>query len=143
MIKTIIDTGPLVAFCDRRDSRHIWVVDVFQRIASPLLTCEAVMAEALYLTRHRMDMQDSLLAMIQEGLLSLPYDLERDVKNIRSLRQRYENVPMSLADACLVRLAEEFDGHHICTFDSDFVIYRKQGNVTIPLITPDSNPWHQ
>lgn len=131
-----MDTGPLVTFCDRRDSRHGWVVEAFQKIASPLLTCEAVMAEALYLTRHRSDMQDALLAMIGEGLLSLPYTLERDVENIRGLRRQYQNIPMSLADACLVRLAEEFDGHHVCTFDSDFSIYRKHGKTPIPLITP-------
>jgi predicted nucleic acid-binding protein len=133
----IIDAGPLVTFCDRRDRRHGWVVEVFRHIAGPLLTCESVMAEALYLTRHRADMQDALLAMIGEGLLSLPFNLERDVENIRSLRLQYQNVPMSLADACLVRLAEEFDGHQVCTFDSDFIVYRKHGKTPISLITPD------
>ncbi len=139
MKQAIIDAGPLVTFCDRRDRRHGWVVEVFHQIAGPLLTCEAVMAEALYLTRHRADMQDSLLAMIEEGLISIPFDLERDVEIIRSLRRRYENVPMSLADACLVRLAEEFDGHHVCTFDSDFAVYRKHGKTPISLITPEFN----
>ena len=137
MIRAIVDAGPLVTFCDRRDSRHDWVVEVFQKIVGPLLTCEAVMAEALYLTRHRADMQDSLLAMVGEGLLSLPFALEREVENIRSLRRQYQNIPISLADACLVRLAEEFDGHHVCTFDTDFVIYRKRGKTPISLISPN------
>jgi len=94
------------------------------------------MAEALYLTRHRADMQDALLAMIEKGLLSIPFNLEREVRGIRTLRQQYQNVPMSLADACLVHLAEAFDDHHVCTFDSDFTIYRKHGRTPIPLIIP-------
>lgn len=137
MIRAIIDAGPLVTFCDRRDSRHEWVVETLRKVGGPLLTCEAVIAEALYLTRHRADMQDALLAMIEKGLLSLPFILEREVRGIRHLRQRYQNVPMSLADACLVHLAEAFDDHEVCTFDSDFTIYRKHGRTPIRLITPD------
>ena len=136
MKRAIIDAGPLVAFCDRRDTRHAWVAQTFQTVQSPLLTCEAVMAEALYLTRHRADMQDALLAMISRGFLTLPFALEREVGAIRELRQQYQNVPMSLADACLVRLAESFDDHHLCTFDSDFAIYRKHRREPIPLISP-------
>jgi uncharacterized protein len=135
--RAIIDAGPLVTFCDRRDSRHEWVAKSLNRVGGPLLTCEAVIAEALYLTRHRADMQDVLLAMIEKGLLSIPFILEREVSGIRKLRQQYQDVPMSLADACLVHLAETFDDHHVCTFDSDFAIYRKHGRTPISLITPD------
>lgn len=136
MIRAIIDTGPLVAFCDRRDRRHEWVAGAFRKIAGPLLTCEAVMAEALYLTRHRADMQDALLQMVEEGLISMPFVLEREVKRIRRLRQQYQDVPMSLADACLLHLAEVYDDHHLCTFDSDFTIYRKHGRSPVPLLSP-------
>lgn len=137
MKHAIVDAGPLVTFCDRRDSRHGWVVETFKNVRGPLLSCEAALAEALYLTRHRADMQDALLAMVAAGMISLPFTLEREVERIRELRRQYHTVPMSLADACLVRLAEVFDDHHVCTFDADFTIYRKYGQETISLISPE------
>ena len=137
MIRAIIDAGPLVAFCDRRDRHHSWVAQTLRGLACPLLTCEAVLAEALYLTRHRADMQDALLEMLEGGMISIPFILEQEVKAIRNLRQKYQSVPMSLADACLVALAEAHDDHRICTFDSDFSIYRKHGRSPIPVISPN------
>jgi predicted nucleic acid-binding protein len=121
--RAIVDTGPLVAFCDRRDRRHGWVVETFK-------------SEALFLVRHRMDMQDSLLSMVTRRLVTIPFRLEEEIEPVRSLRARYENVPMSLADACLVRMTEMFETHHFCTFDSDFTIYRKHGREPLLLLSP-------
>lgn len=56
--------------------------------------------------------------------------------DVRLLRAKYRDLPMSLADACLVRLAEMCDDHHVCTLDADFTIYRKHGRTPIPLIKP-------
>jgi predicted nucleic acid-binding protein len=53
--------------------------------------------------------------------------------------QRYASVPMSLADACLVRMSEVYENSQIITLDSDFTIYRKQRNQTIPVIMPNEN----
>jgi hypothetical protein len=55
---------------------------------------------------------------------------------VRLLRQKYRDIPMSLANACLVRMAEKFDDYALCTLDSDFTVYRKHGRQPIPLITP-------
>jgi uncharacterized protein len=137
VIGAIVDAGPLVAFCDRRDQRHGWTVKAFKAVAGPMVTCEAVLAEALFLVRHRADMQDALLAMVSRRQLTIPFHLEEEVEAVRELRRRYADVPMSLADACLVRLAEVCAGRHVCTFDSDFSIYRRNARDPIPLLTPE------
>ena len=51
--------------------------------------------------------------------------------------QRYESVPMSLADACLVRMSEIYTDTSILTLDSDFRIYRQYKNQVIPVIMPE------
>jgi predicted nucleic acid-binding protein len=62
----------------------------------------------------------------------------RELAAVRRLVARYRDRPMSLADACLVRLAELFDEAEVITLDRDFSIYRKHGRQTIPLISPDT-----
>ncbi len=134
----IIDTGPLVAFLDRREAHHDWIAEQARTLALPWLLCEAVLAEAWHLLRRLPVAQDALLEMVQNGLLKVEFALSNDIEAVRLLRQKYRDIPMSLADACLVRMAEKFDHHAICTLDSDFIVYRKHGRQPIPLITPAS-----
>jgi predicted nucleic acid-binding protein len=73
---------------------------------------------------------------VVDGILRIPFRLEAEAEPLRLLRAKYRDLPMSLADACLVRLAELLDDHHVCTLDSDFTISRKHGRTAIPLIHP-------
>ena len=82
-------------------------------------------------------MQDALLSMVVGGAISIPFQLEAEIGAVRGLRHRYANVPMSLADACLVRMAELHPEASVCTLDSDFTIYRRHGRDPIPLLKPD------
>jgi len=132
----IIDTGPLVAFLDRREAHHDWITGQARTLTLPWLLCEAVLAESWHLLRRLPVAQDALLEMVENGLLKVDFTLSDDIKAVRLLRQKYRDIPMSLADACLVRMAEKFDDHAICTLDSDFTVYRKHGRQPIPLITP-------
>jgi predicted nucleic acid-binding protein len=132
----IIDTGPLVAFLDRREAHHDWIATQARTLALPWLLCEAVLAESWHLLRRLPVAQDALLEMVEHGLLKVDFALSDDIEGVCLLRQKYRDIPMSLADACLVRMAEKFDGHAICTLDSDFTVYRKHGRQPIPLITP-------
>ena len=132
----IIDTGPLVAFLDRREAHHDWIAEQARTLALPWLLCEAVLAESWHLLRRLPSAQDALLEMVETGLLKVGFALSDDIKAVRLLRQKYRDIPMSLADACLVRMTEKFDDHAICTLDSDFTVYRKHGRQPIPLISP-------
>lgn len=72
-------------------------------------------------------------------LLRVEFALTGEIGQLRLLRAKYRDIPMSLADACLARMAEKFDDHAVCTLDSDFTIYRKHRREPIPLITPSAS----
>lgn len=132
----IVDTGPLVALLNRRDSHHKWVVRQLADIQPPMLTCEAVLAEATYLTRAVPGARAALIEMLGEEFLKIGMAVAEHHSAILAMVRRYTDVPMSLADACLVRLAELYPQSPILTLDGDFVIYRKNGRQVIPMICP-------
>jgi predicted nucleic acid-binding protein len=132
----IIDTGPLVAYLDRSDRDHAWAKEAFREITRPVLTCEAVIAEALFLLRRGGIDPDGLLNLIRRGLVVPKFDLSVEIAAIQQLMKTYRNVPMSLADACLVRMVEIHEHSKVMTLDSDFVVYRKSRRKVIPLFFP-------
>lgn len=134
--QVLVDTGPLVALLDADDQHHEWARERFKELPGPLWTCEAVVAETVYLLRRLQPAQDAVLAWICRGALKIPFSIENEAKAVRALLERYRNIPMSLADACLVRMAEVHTGSRICTIDSDFAVYRKNGKQPLVLITP-------
>jgi uncharacterized protein len=132
----IIDTGPLVAYLNYNDKYHGWAKKRFQEIVSPLLTCQAVISEACFLTRNIPNGRETILEMIERNLIQTELNLNLEAKSIKQLIHKYKNVPMSLADACLVRMAELHEGAKIFTLDKDFDIYRKNKNTMLDCITP-------
>jgi predicted nucleic acid-binding protein len=136
MNEILVDTGPLVAYLDRSDQDHVWAKDHFMRIKRPLLTCEAVLAESLFLLRRGGIDPDGLLNLISRGLVVPKFSLAAEIQAIHQLMRSYRNIPMSLADACLVRMAEIHERSMVLTLDSDFVIYRKSHRKVIPLLRP-------
>ena len=134
--RVILDTGPLVALLDAGDTAHAWTVRQFREITGPLLTCEPVLAEALYLVRSLRPAQEKILEWVERGVLLCPFRLSEEVARVSALWKKYSDVPISLADACLVCMSEQHDDHRLCTLDSDFTVYRKHGREPIPLIIP-------
>lgn len=132
----IVDTGPLVALLSARDHHHTWAKHTFSNIAPPLLTCEAVIAEAWHLLRATSKGQLAILDLLSAGTLVIELALIAELTPVRRLVARYRDQPMSLADACLVRLAELFDEADVVTVDKDFSVYRKHGRQAIPIISP-------
>ena len=132
----IVDTGPLVAFFDRAERHHDWAAGRMRELAVPLLACEPVLAEAMYLLAGLPKAQDALFELIENGALRIAFRVEEQVSDLRALHRKYRDRPMSLADACIVRMAELFDRHEVLTLDSDFSIYRKHGREPIVLIRP-------
>lgn len=136
MTVAIVDTGPLVAFFDRAEQHHKWSAERFDDLNAPLLVCEPVLAEAMYLLARYSRAQDALLELIQNGALSIAFRLDEHIGPVRKLLQKYRDTPMSLADACIVRMSEIHDRHAVLTLDSDFLIYRKHGRASLTLIHP-------
>ena len=134
----VVDTGPLVALLDADEAHHDWARRQFDMLAPPLLTCEAVLSETSFLL-HRVGGDSSLpLALVDRGVLRVErlVNSSNDALAIGRLIRRYGNVPMSFADACLVRLVERTEHASIMTLDSDFHIYRQARRRVIPLLTP-------
>jgi len=132
----IVDTGPIVASLNRRDAHHDWTVQQLKEIEPPLLTCEAVLSEAYFLLRHTPNGKHRVLEMVEKGIISLPFHLAAEVVPITAYLRKYADVPISLADACLVRMAELWNASSILTFDGDFLVYRKNSNQVIETIMP-------
>ena len=134
----LADAGPLVAYLDRSDKHHEWAKSQMGLLSSPLVTCEAVMAEAWHLLRRGRINPDYLLGMVEHGALVVRFDLMEEMKEVRRLIRRFEDVPMSLADACLVRMCELERKVTVFTVDSDFSVYRMNGRKVIPVMMPDA-----
>jgi len=132
----IVDTGVLIALLDRNETHHLWAKEQFQKLKNPMLTCEAVITEASYLLEKVPLAKDGLFGMLQVEAISVAFNLSDHISEVRALLAKYQDVPMSLADACLVRMAELNERHLIFTLDSDFRVYRKNGRETLRLITP-------
>jgi predicted nucleic acid-binding protein len=136
MPAAIVDTGPLVAFLDRAERHHRWVVERIEGLEAPLLVFEPVLAEAMHLLARFSRAQDALFGLLEDGALTVAFQVEEHVSALRRLHRQYRDRPMSLADACIVRMAEIFDRHAVLTLDTDFLIYRKHGRVPLALIHP-------
>ncbi len=132
----LVDAGPLVALLDRRDRAHAWAVEQLSELRPPFHSCEAVIAEAFHLLRRLPDARTAILEMVAEDVLTTPFDLPEHAREVLALVQRYANVPMSLADACLVRMSELVPNCVLFTLDNDFRIYRRHKREKIPLLIP-------
>lgn len=135
--KIILDTSPLVAFIDKSDHFHNWAVETWKTLSIPLLTCESVISEACFLLQRTYGGKNAVMSLLNTGTISIAFHLDQEIAIIQELMKRYENVPMSLADACLVRMSELVVSSYLVTLDSDFRIYRKNQNEIIDLIIVD------
>ncbi len=136
MITPLLDTGPLVAFLNNSDQAHKWIVDVWSNIKPPLLTCEPVLTEACYLLYRNGGDPSDVLKLLQRGVLKTGFVVESEAASLEILMRRYADTPMSLADACLVRLAETHRDCRVLTLDRDFLRYRRHARQVIPLLAP-------
>jgi predicted nucleic acid-binding protein len=132
----IVDTGPIVALLDADDQQHAWVKAQFARLRPPLITCEAVLTESCFLIARGGGDASAVVQLAERGVLNVAQLFDTEAASVARLMRRYENVPMSLADACLVRLIELTSQSTLFTLDSDFEIYRQKGRRLIPLLAP-------
>src|SRR5437879_6497976 len=130
----LVDAGFLVALLSRRDTHHQWAVAQAPGHAPPWRTCEAVLSEAFHLLGARG--APGLSALLRRRSVLAAFDLAKDLEAVLKLMQKYSDVPMSLADACLVRMAETFAGPILLTTDTDFRIYRRHSRHVVPCAMP-------
>jgi len=133
----VVDAGPIVAWLNGRDAQHEWAKGEFARLRPPLLTCEPVLAEAAFLVQRSGGDPGAVLALVLKGVLRVAISLQDEAAHLHALTRRYRNVPMSLADACLVRLSELLDNVSVMTLDADFRVYRRKGRQVIPILAPE------
>ena len=134
----LLDTGPLVTFLAAGLVHQHWVHEQWKRLSPPLLTCEPVLTEAAFLLKRKGRETDALFALLERGIVRVALQVTDQLADIRALMLRYRDRPMSLADACLVRLAEVLPGGTVFTLDGDFRFYRRHGNRVIPVLMPEN-----
>jgi predicted nucleic acid-binding protein len=130
----LVDAGFLAALLSRRDSHHQWAATQAHAHAPTWHTCEAVLSEAIYLLGP--PGTPGLSALLRRRALISAFHLGNQVEPVLKLLQKYANVPMSLADACLVRMSETLPDPVILTTDSDFRTYRRHSRQMVPCVIP-------
>ncbi len=130
----LVDTSFLVALLNRDDTHHSWAAIQVPPHPFPWHTCEAALSEAFYLLGSRG--AASLSELLRRKAVIATFRLDRDLQSVLRLIQKYASVPMSLADACLVRMTEVLPDPVILSTDSDFRIYRRHGRQVIPCVLP-------
>jgi predicted nucleic acid-binding protein len=131
----IADAGFLIALLNRRDRHHGWALDQARRLPPSLKTCDAALSEAFHLLAKQSTR--ALVAMLRRHTLVSSFVLSENLEHVLGLVQKYSDVPMSFADACLVRMTETLTDPILLTTDTDFRIYRRHNRQTVPSVIPD------
>ena len=134
--KNLIDAGPIIAYLDRNDEYHNWAVEQFSRFDS-FETCEAALSEACARLAYGGFNQAAAIRLVNEGVLKLTFDTAYNIGRILALMEKYRNLPMDFADACLVIMSEEEKDSLVVTLDKrDFSVHRRYGRQSVPVLTP-------
>ena len=136
MTSVIVDTGPLVALLNRRERHHAWAVETMDVIEPPIFTCDAVLSEACFLLQDVKGGSGAVLELVARGIVRSDFHVMAELDALRALMKKFASVPMSLADACLVRMSELDQRTVVLTLDSDFKIYRRNKRQVVPTIMP-------
>ena len=132
-VKALADTGFLVVFGNRNDRYHAWALELAQQVTEPLLTCDAVLAEAAF----HLGSAALVLAFVRDGLVRPALVVAEHVARLAELASRYADRRPDLADLCLIRLSELHPKYPLITTDlGGFRVYRRGRREVIPLIHP-------
>ena len=135
-MKAIADTGFIVAFGNRHDHHHGWAFSLAKEVTEPLLTCEAVLAEAAF----HLGSSSYVFGLIRDGLLALDFSCAENLEHLSALARTYESRKPDLADLCVIRMSELHPRHTVITVDeADFRVYRRNKREVIPLLCPPRN----
>ncbi len=124
MKPVLLDTGVIVALLDRSERQHEACAEVIRELEAPLITCEAVITESCYLLRNLAGAAGAVIDNVAAGIFQVPFQLSREAASVKQVLRKYRDRQIDLADACLIRLADEFGTADILTLDRDFAVYR-------------------
>jgi predicted nucleic acid-binding protein len=130
----LVDTSFLVALLNRIDPYHEWASGLLKRCAPPWRTCDAVLSETFHITGS--PGKPLLIDFVRDGGIMVTGAGGLGMIEVLTLMEKYADVPMSFADACLVRMTEMLPDPTLLTTDSDFRIYRRHGRKVVPCIMP-------
>jgi predicted nucleic acid-binding protein len=133
---TLIDTSVVVALLDRSENSHPSCVQAVDALESPLVTCEAVIAESCYLLRNLRGAAEAVLENVTRGVFQITFRLSSAAADVRRILRKYADLPADFADACLIQLAGELRSGDILTLDRDFQIYRWGANKPFRFLIP-------
>lgn len=126
MRAVLVDAGPLVALIDRDDPAHAACVEALKTLRDPLITVWPAFTEAMYLLRESWPAQRALWSRLETQALDVAPIDDTDAARMRELMEKYRDLPMDLADAALVRVAERDDIVQVFTLDRrHFSLYRR------------------
>jgi len=131
----LVDAGFVVALLSSRDNHHEWAVTQAAEVPPPWSTCEAALSESFHLLGGRG--AASLGALLRRRALLVTFELAENVESVVKLIEKYSDVPMSLADACLVRMTETLADPIVLTTDGDFRVYRRHSRQVVPCVAPE------
>jgi len=132
-MKGIADTGFIVAAARLNDQHHAWAAQIAREVTEPLLTCEAVLAEASF----HLESSAYVLSLVEDELLRVAFDVDRNLFQLQQLARRYADRKPDLADLCLIRMSELYPRHQVITVDeADFRVYRRNKREAIPILCP-------
>jgi predicted nucleic acid-binding protein len=133
-VTPLVDTGFVVALLNRRDTHHQWAVNEAPRHARPWHTCEPVLTEAFHLLGGLGAI--TLSGFLRRQAMQISFSLAQDYEPVLDLMRKYAEMPISLADACLVRMSEVLADPIVLTTDRHFDIYRRHSRLVIPRAMP-------
>jgi predicted nucleic acid-binding protein len=120
----LLDTGVIVGLLDRSERLHDACAETVRELEAPLITCEAVIAESCYLLRKLAGAAEAVIDNVAAGIFQIPFQLSQEAAGVKQILRKYRDRQIDLADACLIRLADEFGTADILTLDRDFAVYR-------------------
>jgi uncharacterized protein len=130
----LVDAGFVIALLCGRDAHHRWAVTQASELPPPWSTCEAVLSEVFHLLGE--PGAPNLGALFRRRALVVAFTFSESVEPAVKLMEKYSNVPMGFADACLVRMTETLDDPVLLTTDRDFRVYRRHSRQVVPCVTP-------
>lgn len=133
-VSPIADASFVAALINHRDRHHKWATDQALQHNPPWHTCEAAVAETYFVVGS--SAVEPLSKLLERARLRISFDLSQHHESVFALMTKYANVPMSVADACLVRMTEILPDPVVLTADADFRIYRRHGRQTVPCLMP-------
>ena len=134
MKKILIDSGPLIALFDASDKYHAKSVNFIKHNKYPLVTTLASITETLHLLDFNRNAQIDFMEWIHRGGVEIVNIENIDFGRLKELTEKYHDLPMDFADACLVYLAEKNNLNTIATIDRDFSVYRIKGRKKFKVI---------